>query len=232
VFVTTPHHIGILLAAGRGRRMGMTKQLLPWPPPEDAPMRDAQRDNVRKAHDQSNPPSPQPSPEERGRGQTVVAASFDIIAPHCTTMIVVLGHDADAIAEALQPRSFHEVRSDADAEMLHSIQLGLGAAQDIDATRSVLLHPADVPGVPRAIVQQIVEAAGRNPQLAVMPEFDGRGGHPVVIPAHLIGTIVDWSGEGGLRRYWAEHSDRRLRVPVDSRAVTQDLDSPVDYETR
>ena len=26
--------IGLLLAAGRGRRMGQTKQLLPWPPPD------------------------------------------------------------------------------------------------------------------------------------------------------------------------------------------------------
>lgn len=179
--------------------MGTTKQLLPWPP------------------DSANAQS------------TVVAASFDLIAAHCFEMIVVLGHDAPAVVEALQPRTFHEVLSDPDAEMMHSIRLGLVAAQRLDHGRPVVLHPADVPAVPPETVNEIVAKASGHRASAVMPEFDGRGGHPVVIPAGLIHSIVTWQGDGGLRRYWDEHPDRRIRVPVDEPAVTRDLDAPGDY---
>src|SRR5262245_14196111 len=82
--------VGVLLAAGRGKRMGRLKQLLPWPPGASAD------------------------------GRTVVAASFDTIAPHCDEMIVVVGAEAEAVASALVPRRLRMVQADPDAEMFQS----------------------------------------------------------------------------------------------------------------
>ena len=120
--VTAPADVvGILLAAGRGRRMGQTKQLMPWPP-------------------------------DSASG-TVVEAAFDCIATHCTSMIVVTGHDAEAVAHALRPRAFEQVRSDPDVDLMKSIALGLQHAQHVAPQHHVVLPP-------QTIVLTVVPANG------------------------------------------------------------------------
>ncbi len=208
---TTARHIGVLLAAGRGSRMGRTKQLMPWPP---------NGDEKKHIGESSISATSQPA--------TVVETSFDLIAPHCAQMIVVFGHDAVAIVEVLQPRTFTAVISDPDSEMMHSIRLGLVEAQRQSLGSAVLLHPADMPAVSPHTIRCIVNAAASTGK-AVLPEHNGSGGHPVVIPASLIHGIVTWQGEGGLRAYWEQHPMKVQRVQVDDAAATLDLDTPADY---
>src|SRR5688500_17375365 len=101
--------IGVILAAGRGRRMGRTKQLIEWPA-ADGP-------------------------------KSLVAAAYDAIRPICDDMVVVFGHDAEAVAAALAGRSFVRASSDPDAPMFESICAGLRAAQSIDRAAAVVLQP-------------------------------------------------------------------------------------------
>lgn len=222
-------YIGVLLAAGKSSRMGRTKQLMAWNVGED--------ENT--SSESADEPSPQPSPTPglgRGSGSatTVVEASFDTIAPHCAEMVVVLGHDAPAVIQTLEPRKFEIVISDPFAEMLNSIRLGLVAAQRIGEGRGVILHLADVPAAPQEIVQNLIDTSASNAGKAVMPEFRGEGGHPVIIPAKLIHPIVTWKGDGGLREFWRKHPTDVIRVPVDSMpgatGVVRDLDVPADFE--
>ncbi len=195
-----PPCIGVLLAAGRSRRMGRTKQLLPWPTPSGA--------------------------------KPLVAAAFDAIAPACQTMIVVLGHEAEAVAAALAPRRFEAVPADADAPMYESIRAGLGAARRLDARASALLHPADHPQVDPATLRTVIDTAARNPGRAIMPVYGGAGGHPVLIPADLIDHLLAFAGEGGLRRYWQDHPDDCIRLAVDDPFVVRDLDTPDDWDAK
>jgi CTP:molybdopterin cytidylyltransferase MocA len=192
-----PRVIGILLAAGRGRRLGGTKQLLPWPPPDgDRPL---------------------------------IAAAFDAVAPACDAMVVVTGHEAARVEAALAPRQFRIVRCDADAEMIESVRAGLRAARSIDAGATVLLQPADHPEVAAETLTRLGKEAGATPGVAVMPEHNGRGGHPVMVPASLVPEILAWTGTGGLRAFWREHADRCRRVAVNDAAVVRDLDTPEQY---
>jgi CTP:molybdopterin cytidylyltransferase MocA len=193
-----PQLIGILLAAGRGRRMGGSKQLLLWPA------------------DKGDKP--------------LVAAAFDAVAGVCDHMIVVLGHEADAVAAALGDRMFHPAESDADAEMFESIRIGLRAAQQIDPAADALLHPADHPEVAPATLSRLIDALNRESDRAVMPEHDGRGGHPVLIPSGLTENLLHCSGEGGLRQYWIDHPEQCARLVVDDASVVRDLDTPEDLE--
>lgn len=186
--------VGVLLAAGRSRRMGAPKQLLPW------------------------------------NSGTVVSSAFDAIAPHCERMIVVLGHEAAKISHALAPRPFVPVHTDPDAEMIVSIKAGLAAAAGLSGGDAVLLHPADLPGVAPSTVRLIVDVHRRHPQQAIMPESDGRGGHPVLIPRAMFAEILGQDVPGGLRMFWQGHADRCRRVTVDDPGCVHDLDTPADYE--
>jgi molybdenum cofactor cytidylyltransferase len=169
------HWIGVLLAAGRGRRMGTTKQLLPWPAP--------------------------------GGERPLVAAAYDAIASACAEMIVVLGHEAGAVAEALGDRPFRMVAGDADEPMFESVRRGLRAARNLDPGAGVLLHPADHPAVAPATLARLLDEATRNPEKAIMPVHDGCGGHPVLIPPALVRVLVEHHGAGGVRQYWTDHPD-------------------------
>jgi molybdenum cofactor cytidylyltransferase len=194
-----PTLIGVLLAAGRGRRMGGAKQLLPWPPGA----RDA---------------------------RPLVAAAFDAVCPVCTRVIVVVGHEAEAVVSALGSRSFDIVHADPDAEMFESIRAGLKEVQARDPAAAALVHPADHPEVDASTLQALVDALQVQQRRALMPEYHGRGGHPVLIPAPLIPEIVASEGHGGLRQYWVDHPERCLRIPVDDPAVVRNLNTRRAYE--
>jgi molybdenum cofactor cytidylyltransferase len=189
--------IGVLLAAGRGRRMGRTKQLMPWP--------------------------------TAGGSKPLVAAAFDAVRPACSEMIVVFGHQADTVAAALGGRSCYPVMSDPDAEMFESVRAGLKEANRIAPSATVLLHPADQPEVTRMTLDMLLRTIKADPAKAVMPEFEGKGGHPVLIPPTLVEALIEHGGEGGLRRFWRDHPESCVRIPVDDPSVTYDLDTPDQY---
>lgn len=204
VSTSDPHIMGVLLAAGRGRRMRATKQLLPWPPDTDV----------------EQFPS------------TVIESAFDAIAPQCREMIVVLGHEAEAVTAALEGREFIPVHADPDAEMFESIKVGLRRAIIEDTMTSVLLHPADHPEVHPSTVMTLLEENRSHPQCVIIPEYRGRGGHPVLIPRLSVEDILAFTGSGGLRAFWLLHPEKCLRVSVDDPQAVLDLDTPEEYEAR
>jgi molybdenum cofactor cytidylyltransferase len=186
--------IGLLLAAGRSRRMGLTKQLMPWPSPAGE--------------------------------QPLVAAAYDAIKPMCDEMIVVLGHEAQAVAAALGARPFHQVLGDPDAAMSESIRAGLEAALRIDPRATVVLQPGDHPAVAEETLRALIAAAAAQPDYAVMPEHGGQGGHPVLIPPSVVGEVLRADFSGGLRQFWRIHPELCVRLPVDDPRVVRDVDTP------
>ena len=92
------------------------------------------------------------------------------------------------------------------------------------------MQPGDHPQVAPDTIAALLEAWADHRELAVMPEHDGRGGHPVLVPPTLASMVGEWMGTGGLRRFWREHPECCLRVPVDDPGVVQDLDTPEAYE--
>ncbi len=133
--------VGVLLAAGRGRRLGGRKQLLPW-----------------RTADGEGP---------------LVAAAFDAVAEACDSMLVVVGHEADAVIEALGARVFDVVRGAPNAEMMDSIRAGLVAVSSRHPGASILLQPADHPGVSPATISALLVIHLAHPDRAVMPEHEG-----------------------------------------------------------
>ncbi len=192
--------IGVLLAAGRSRRMGCTKQTLPLPGDSE--------------------------------GRALVAAACDAVASACREMIVVVSHDADAVAGSLGERRCRTVRVGEGEDMSQSVFAGLREAHRIDPAAPVLLHLADHPRVSPASLESICRAGADHPHCAIIPVFQGRGGHPVLIPPVLIPAILDGEAArrpGGLREFWAAHPDCCLRLPVEDASILVDVDCPGDY---
>ena len=72
----------------------------------------------------------------------------------------------------------------------------------------------------------MIERAAGQPRRAILPEFGGRGGHPILIPPDLVDSILQFSTTVGLRGYWRAHPEAFVRLPVDDSAVIEDIDTP------
>jgi molybdenum cofactor cytidylyltransferase len=192
-----PLRIGVLLAAGRGTRMGRTKQLVPWPTAQGE--------------------------------KPLVSAAFDAIRPISDAMVVVLGHEADLVAAALGERQFHRAMSDPAAPMFESIRAGLRTAQKIDAQATVVLHPGDHPEVAPHTLSELAAWSLQRPGMVIIPQYAGRGGHPVLVPTNICQILIDADCSGGLGQFWLDNPELCVRVPVEDAGVTRDIDTPGDF---
>lgn len=186
----------MILAAGRGRRMGGAKQIA-----------------VRTTAEGAKP---------------LVAAAYDAIRGICQEMIVVLGHDAEAVAAALGDRRFQTVCSDPDAPMFASIRAGIVAARKIDPAAIVVLQPGDHPQVADSTLEVLRDWSLKRPGHAVIPQYGNAGGHPVLIPPEVAEMLLQAECPAGLGEFWIEHPELCHRVPVDDAGVVRDVDTPGD----
>ena len=187
---------GLLLAAGRSRRMGQTKQLLPWPYPDG--------------------------------DSTLLATSFDSLAQACHVMVVVMGHDADLIQQALGTRKYISVISDPDAEMSRSFQLGLNVIIQQNNVDRILLCPGDHPFITPKTLLSLVENSRSDPLHVIVPRYQNKGGHPAAIPNGLFQKLSEAQLSGGLNRWFKKHSDQIKHLDVNDPMIIQDIDSPSD----
>jgi molybdenum cofactor cytidylyltransferase len=158
----------------------------------------------------------------------LVAAAYDAIRPICDEMVVVLGHEADAVAAALDGRPLYRAMSDPDEVMFESIRAGLRAVLAIDREATVVLQPGDQPEVERATLAALVARSLKRPRQVVLPQVGDRGGHPVLIPAWVASMLVEAECPQGLGAYWLLHPELCDRVAVDDPAAVRDVDTPKD----
>jgi len=158
----------------------------------------------------------------------LVAAAYDAIQPICGDMVVVVGHDAEAVAAALGHRMFQRALSDPDGPMFDSICVGLTAALRIDPRATFVLHPADHPEVDATTLRTLTNWSLQRPNAAIIPEYRGRGGHPVLIPPVVAQRILAADCPTGLAGFWTAQPDLCCRMPVDDPAILRDIDTPSD----
>jgi len=188
--------IGVILAAGRGGRMGGKKQLTPWPTAAGT--------------------------------IPLVAAAYDAIHSICDDMVVVLGHIADSVVEALGDRPFHRAETDPDAPMFESIRAGIRVALLVDPSATVVLQPCDHPEVASSTLSILTAWSLKRPGQAILPQYGSRGGHPVLIPSRTCAMLLETNCPRGLAQFWLDHPDLVHRVPIDDPTVLRDIDTSAD----
>lgn len=171
-----------------------------------------------------------PWPPKGENSKPLVAAAFDAIARVCDEMVVVVGHQAEEVVTALGERTFHRRDGKSGFHLFSSIRLGMLAARYLDATAAIVVQPADHPNVRLDTLQSLIEAVDANPNVAAMPQYRGRGGHPVIVPPGVAVQIRGYSAKGGLRQFWIDHPELCVRLPVDDPGVAFDIDTQSDYD--
>lgn len=183
----------ILLAAGRSRRMGAFKPLLPF------------------------------------GARTVVETCVDnLAAAGVGEIVVVVGHRGEEVRARLagQPLRF-AVNAEAESEM--SVSIARGVEQVSAGAQAVLLALVDQPAVAPEIVQRVLAAHKQTGARLVVPEYEKRGGHPVLIDLAFRAELSCLDAARGLRGLFERHRAEVQRVPVSSAYIRRDMDTWADY---
>jgi molybdenum cofactor cytidylyltransferase len=146
-------------------------------------------------------------------------------------VVVVLGHQATAIAEALRER-----RTEARVVYNESFESGqfssvLAGLQAIDhpGVTAMLLTLVDVPLVGVSTVRAVVERYRETGALIVRPVQGELHGHPVLIDRSLFHELRTADPAQGVKPVVRAHVSEAGDVEVDDEGAFADIDTPEDY---
>jgi len=140
-------------------------------------------------------------------------------------VVVVTGHDAAAVEEALGDRPVRRVHNRRWAEgMSTSLAAGLSAVEgEVDGA---LVCLGDMPRVTPSDIRALVDAfdpgAGRE---VCVPVFGGKRGNPVLWSARYFALIRRLRGDGGARALLADLGEDVVEVEVSGAGVLVDVDT-------
>ncbi len=163
-------------------------------------------------------------------GATVAEACVAALrAAGAREVVVVVGHRGGELRAALAhvPGLRFALNAEAGSEMGVSVARGVEAVPE--GTGAVLVALVDQPAVPPAEIENLIEARRRTGARLVLPEWRGRGGHPVLVDLSLRGELLSLVPRGGLRALFDARRAEVLRIPAGSPYVARDMDTWEDY---
>ena len=196
-----PSFCGVILAAGASTRMGRDKALLPWPP-------------------------------NTATGSTFLSAAIQSLTAQTELVIIVTGANTSQLAPIIYAQGAFLVENpNPDHGQFSSLQAGLRAVLSRGRDAAVVTL-VDRPPVRPATLESLLTAfaaALERRKWAVVPEFDGKHGHPIVIDREMIEACLRAPADASARDVMHAQQNSIEYVPVDDSSVSRNIDTPEDY---
>jgi molybdenum cofactor cytidylyltransferase len=162
-------------------------------------------------------------------GQTFADRLVLTLSEVCDPVILVLGHQAEAVRAQLQSNPVIAVNADYERGQLSSLQCGLRSLPaDIDG---FFFTPVDIPAFSSSTVRALASSFSGSTTPFVVPRFDGKHGHPVLVHAAIKDEFIALPLTAQARDLVHSYRDRTTYVDVDDRFVVNDVDDPGEYES-
>lgn len=195
---------GLILSGGISSRMGRNKALLPLP-----------------------------------NGQSFIRNIVDnMLKSGIEKIVVVTGKFKEDIEEHLKDYPVTTVFNPeyATSDMFSSVKLGLQELKKGDGGvinsvapiyPDIFITPVDIPLPSETIYRMLME--NRDGSEVIRPCFQNHGGHPILIKASCIDTILKYDGNDGLKGAIINTRLSVKNIETDSYVIMQDADTPEDY---
>ncbi len=197
-----PSWCGVILAAGESARMGSDKALLPWPPGNEA------------------------------AGETFLSAAIRVLSGFTDFVVVVVGQNEPNLTPVVYACGGFLVRNPApERGQFSSLQIGLHEVlnRGRDAAMITLVDRPPATAATLDKLRAAFDVAAAQGKWAVVPEYAGKHGHPILIGRELIEAFLRAPATATARDIEHKNQDQIEYVPVDDPLVTINVNTPQDY---
>ena len=141
---------------------------------------------------------------------------------------VVVGHRADELKPVVDRLGVRWIfNADYDRGMFSSVLAGVKSLEaDVDG---FFLLPGDIALVNPETIRVLLNACDPDDPKIIYPCFDGRRGHPPLIPAAYLRQDLSSDYPGGLRAFLGSYEHSAMDMDVTDENVLLDCDTPMDY---
>jgi molybdenum cofactor cytidylyltransferase len=171
------------------------------------------------------------------KGQTFLSATIARLMPYSEMVFVVGGANAEKIKPTIYSRSAYlVVNRHPERGQFSSLRLGLQEVlnQGRDAAIVALV---DRPPASAATIEKLLdvfksqsEVTGEQAKWAIVPEQDGKHGHPIVISREMIECLLKADATSNAREVEHANQHRIEYVRVDDANVVANVNTPEEYE--
>ena len=201
-----PSLCAVILAAGESTRMGSDKALLPWPPAEAG--------------------------EQPASSQTFLSAAIEALSPFNDLVIVVAGKNEANLAPLVYAAGGSLVQNpEPERGQFSSLQVGLHEVLN-HGRDAAMITLGDRPPVSAATLQTLLasfQTALSNEKWAVVPEYGGQHGHPILAGRELIEAFLRAPTTSTARDVLHQNLPHVEYVAMDDPMIAMNVDTPQDY---
>ena len=154
-------------------------------------------------------------------------------ASGASPVIVVTGHEADAVRTALAAHGDLRVVHNPDFAEGLSTSLRTGAAALPAGLDAAFVCLGDMPDISAAHLARLLAAFDAEEGRTIcVPTFGGKRGNPVLWGAAYFAELQGLKGDTGAKHLIGEHAEAVCEVPMPDDASLRDIDTPEELTAR
>lgn len=162
------------------------------------------------------------------KGKTIVETVVDNALNTTEKVVVVLGSHKEQVAEKLAGRNISVAENENYLQgMLSSVICGFNALPA--EAEAALLFLGDQPHIPYEAAELVVSEWRNSEKGIVIPTFNGKRGHPVLIETRFKNEIEKLDIGKGLRQLMEIRKNDILEVDCQYPGILRDIDTPEEY---
>ena len=152
-----------------------------------------------------------------------------LLSSRVDEVIIVTGHRDSDVRRALGERPVKFAHNpDYLSGMSSSVKCGVRSLSQL--TRGFILALVDQPQISSNVINRVIETFEKERALIVVPAYEGKNGHPILLDISLKDEIMTLNDRQGLNEVVRAHSAATVRVEMPTSEVVEDYDLPEDYE--
>lgn len=168
------------------------------------------------------------------RGGTFLSSAIRVLNNCTDQVIIVAGNNASQLRPVADANAgYLIVNRQTDLGQFSSLQLGLQEVLNNGRDAAVITLMDRPPAKPEtvALLQREFRTRSETQDIwAIVPEFNGTHGHPIIIGREMITIILDAPPTSNARDVMHAHQSHVAYVPVGDPFVAMNIDTPEDYE--
>lgn len=159
----------------------------------------------------------------------VEACADNLLSSSVAEVIVVTGYDEAGVRAALGKRPVRIINNpDYESGMGSSVRRGVESVAV--AASGIMIALADQPLIGPDVLNQIISEYEDKAATILIPTYQGKRGHPIILSTILKQEILSMDPGIGLKQVTRAHAEHITYVEVSSDSVLVDFDVPGDLE--